>query len=997
MGITEGCCREMARLRKVRRRLAWATASHLFILVTLAACFVSIAAADVVIGTPGSGAGEVNEPRGVAVDRTAGLLYLADRGNNRVDVFDVSTGAFIRAFGWGVADGTTPALQSCMSTCFSGIAGSGLGQFASGGLRGIAVDSSSHTVYVVDGGNHRVEKFTATGEFLFAIGGAVGSGEGQFNEIGGVAIDTGGVVYIGDQIGNEPSSESRVQKYDSSGAYLGQILLEVPGGAGGTTGIAVSSIGDFYVGTNGSTGAVRRYDGSGKLLATLDPSFNINALTVDSSDNLFVGDNTAPFGAILKYDSTDAQVQTFYGTLSNRVFGLALSPDESSIFAVEEGRFGALGSGLVEIPLPPPGPIASPGPNSTFASPLGNVRATLHSTVNPEGKSTTYHFEYVDQNDFEEGGFGSASTVETTESAPIGADFELHSAEAAIGCPKEPTCLTPATVYHVRVIASNADAPGGNPGPEATFETEPPLRVDETWASEVGTDTATLNAAVNPFGFAATGRFQYVNDASFQANGFAEAQEVPSGATPIDFGAGEVDVTRTAQLFALTPATTYHYRVVVSDHCKPAEPKVVCSFNGPERTLVTFAPSAPPMGTCANSSFRTGSAALLPDCRGYEMVSPVDKNGANIEVVANFIGYPAGLNQGANDGQSLTYSAYKAFGEIQSAPYTSQYIAHRGSSGWISQSISPPREGPTFYGSPGLDTWYKGFTADLCRGWVVQDTDLALAAGAISGYPNLYARENCEPGAGGYEPLTTTKPPKLDPVHFTPELQGFSADGRVAIFGVNDKLTANAKTGILELYEARDESLKLVCILPNGTASKDSCSAGTPVSAGIERKASLSHAISEDGSRIFWTAFSGLGGLGKLYVRIDGEDTVEISGEASQFWTATSDGAEAFFTVVEAGSPNLNNLYEFAVDAKETHLIAEGTQGVAGASDDGARIYFVSNKVLTGEEENSEGEIASGWGIELLFRRRAIQEVHRHVAICRCSGRRQVTCRKVPA
>ena len=43
--------------------------------------------------------------------------------------------------------------------------GQGDGQFA-GFVAAVAVDSSSGNVYVADNGNHRIQKFSANGDFL---------------------------------------------------------------------------------------------------------------------------------------------------------------------------------------------------------------------------------------------------------------------------------------------------------------------------------------------------------------------------------------------------------------------------------------------------------------------------------------------------------------------------------------------------------------------------------------------------------------------------------------------------------------------------------------------------------------------------------------------------------------------------------------------------------------------------------------------------------------
>ena len=61
--------------------------------------------------------------------------------------------------------------------------------------------------------------------------------------------------------------------------------------------------------------------------------------------------------------------------------------------------------------------------SDTKATPVGNLTATLHTRVNPEGRSTTVHFEYVDDTEFQANGFANA--VRTPESDPIGSGFSI--------------------------------------------------------------------------------------------------------------------------------------------------------------------------------------------------------------------------------------------------------------------------------------------------------------------------------------------------------------------------------------------------------------------------------------------------------------------------------------------------------------------------------------------------------------------------------------------
>src|SRR6185312_9208384 len=110
-------------------------------------------------GEPGSGDGQMEllgetqgrGGSGVAVNSSTHDVYVADTGNHRVDEFSAS-GAFIRAWGWGVADGTTEALQTCTSGCHAGLPGVGAGQLSEPTF--IAVDNSGGPsegdVYVAD-------------------------------------------------------------------------------------------------------------------------------------------------------------------------------------------------------------------------------------------------------------------------------------------------------------------------------------------------------------------------------------------------------------------------------------------------------------------------------------------------------------------------------------------------------------------------------------------------------------------------------------------------------------------------------------------------------------------------------------------------------------------------------------------------------------------------------------------------------------------------------
>ncbi len=912
-------------------------------LVAIAALAFSgtAAAAEISFCEFGSGTGQCEKPAGVAVDRSNGRVYVVDRGNNRVNVFD-SSGGFLLAFGGP---------------------GSGSGQLSN--PRAIAVDNDPastafHDVYVVDD-NLRVQRFAPTGSFVLMFGGDVNEtavaeggtaaernvctalsgdtcGAGAGGSEGGrlnrgedpVAIGLGGVVFVGDSrrvVGDEFSS--RIEKFEPSGSFIGSSALP---GTKPVGSIAVDSSGDAYITIAGGIEKFEPSEPNATFLYSLDPGSNTTSLAIDSSDNLFAAQSEGGFRVITEYDSSGSTVFRFgYREIDFNLNGLAVSSAGNGVFGSEE-YVGAPSPGnrVVLFSLPPPGPLAC----CPAAGPVGNTKATLNASINPEGKETKYHFEYIDQAGFEAGGFSNPAT-ESSPEAVAGSDFALHSVSAQAN-------VEPETTYHFRVVASNEL---GTSIASGEFESQPPLQIGDIWSTAVGADAAQLHAAVNPLGLLATGYFEYVDDATFQVTGFENATRLPNvsgGATPIDFGSSEVEETRFAQLSSLESDTVYHYRIVVFDPFTSGE-----GIASPERVFRTFPPPLP-SAPCPNATLRTGSSANLPDCRAYEMVSPVDKNNSDIAVFFSNLSFPAGLDQSSTDGNKLTYSSVTAFGDAVSAPFTSQYIATRKEGeGWFTHAISPPRGTPSFADSATakLDVEFKAFSSDpaLSSGWLLHDTDPTLDSCAVPGFLNLYRRDNA---GEAYEALTTAKPLNQAPGSYWPELQGVSADGSHAVFRANAKLNGPAASITdYQLYEhVRGKGcgeLRLVSVLPNGTPSVSSSSAGTINGLAEGRENTVARAVSEDGSRIYWTS------AGALYLRVGGKETVQVAASSSRFWTAATDGSKAIYTIGE-------DLYEFDADVKASTLIAKGVAGIADASRDASRLYFVSREALTGEAKAGE-------------------------------------------
>ncbi len=159
---------------------------------------------DMVLGTAGSGPGQLSEPRGIATDSNDNL-YVADAGNDRIVRFNPQG----QDFEWGSAC----ALDSgagCVDPDGNGPLPLGAGQFNE--PWGVATDAKGR-VYVADTWNHRIQVFDQDGNFLGQWGdarlvdaeadplGRQGTPLGFYGPRG-VAVDAQGNVYVTDT-GNE--------------------------------------------------------------------------------------------------------------------------------------------------------------------------------------------------------------------------------------------------------------------------------------------------------------------------------------------------------------------------------------------------------------------------------------------------------------------------------------------------------------------------------------------------------------------------------------------------------------------------------------------------------------------------------------------------------------------------------------------------------------------------------------------------------------------------
>lgn len=121
--------------------------------------------------------------------------------------------------------------------------------------RGIAVDKKGD-VYVLDAGNHRVQKFDSKGEFVKAWG-KEGDGEGQLKTPGGLDVGPEGNIYVAD------TWNHRIQVFDNAGKFLKSWLGNE--GFWGPRDVAVGQDGMVYVTDTGNR-KIQKFDDQGEFI-----------------------------------------------------------------------------------------------------------------------------------------------------------------------------------------------------------------------------------------------------------------------------------------------------------------------------------------------------------------------------------------------------------------------------------------------------------------------------------------------------------------------------------------------------------------------------------------------------------------------------------------------------------------------------------------------------------------------------------------------------------
>jgi hypothetical protein len=469
----------------------------------------------------------------------------------------------------------------------------------------------------------------------------------------------------------------------------------------------------------------------------------------------------------------------------------------------------------------------------------------------------------------------------------------------------------------------------------------PEIVAESESVTEVTATSATLNASVDPESSETSYHFEYGTSAAYGA-------KTPETAL---LASDNTDHPTSVPIQDLASGSVYHYRVVASNSAGPAY--------GTDHTFTTQ---------------QAAGGSALPDDREYELVSPAEKDGAEVLGIVDSNGQRArgvvggsAATQASEDGAAITYVTS---GPVGSNPppgnlYASQIVSTRGADGWDSQDVSNPHSAIRgFVFNKGEE--YRLFSADLSSA-VVQapgtpantvQPPLAPEIQQETNANEIYVRNNASSVFQAVLPEALLRPAP----EFVPELEGASPDLAHLVF------SSSTRTAPSTTYEWSGGSLQPVNVLPGG----HTLSVGGNMEEGVALGRGFGedpgrHAISDDGAHVVWT------GEGDLFTRnMVSEETVQVDltkggagpSGSGVFEGASSDGSRVFFTDEHelTSGAHAGDLYEFDVpDQALTDLTPSSTGGeviVVGSSEAGTELYIDSTSVLT-HAANGEGETAA--------------------------------------
>ncbi len=877
-------------------------------------------------GAPGSGPGQFGEAVGVAVNEATKDVYVLDKANNRVEVFNANGSKFEGEFnGSGLGLGMMGSGQLLNEGKEAG--SGGLPEEVPNGQFdepvGIAIDndpsSPSHgDVYVADThgqaesipGTEVVDKFSATGEY---IGQITHNPDGEpYSELGfrvvlGVAVDPHGEVWV--QEHNFGSSPYGVANYSNAvvNAWIAfRSRHWVNGFLGGSQpGLAVDSEDNFY--------------GTGDY----SPETTLRPAKFNEKGELTIAevDEEAPTGFAVELSTNDA-----YFSHSTNVHRVDANGKSLEILSVPGGHGSGVAvnsealtvyvadsvAGVVYVFGPEPAGVPRVSSGSESVNDVTATSASFSAEVNPRSEpgegATSYSFVY-----------GPCDTPTTCKSSPYVDSTPVPEGRLAPNYEPDlvtahPQDLVAHTAYHMRVVAHNSHL-GIAEGEEVTFTTQATggfsLPDGRQWE---------LVSPANKYGAGIEAR-AYLTQASesgdaivYDANAPIEAQP-PSNHNSIVAALAGRGAAGWRSLNISGPHSTApgsgtppEYPLFSSDLSvgllQPAgafEPSLSSEASEQTPFLRSDFPAGDPGHLCTSSCY----TPLVSGAPGVENVPPGTVFGGEA-----YSGGECRLScgpefVGASPDMTHVILKYRWTSLVEDAPVGSLY---EWSGGRLSVVSVLPDESLT----GGTLGQARAGNGSIVRNAVSTDGSRVV----WSDGPHLYLRDSAK-----------EKTVQLDVVQGGtgavsaggPDFQAASSDDSRVFFMDSQQLTKDA-SGAPDLYECEvvEEAGELKCKLTNLTAS---ASGASGVMAPIP-------GVSEDGSYAYFVATGDLTGT-----QANDRGETAVAGEHNLY--VRQGGVTRLVAVLSAGQ-----------DSTDWSGDLDGL--TAGASPDGRWFSFMSDRPLTG-------------------------------------------------
>jgi Fibronectin type III domain len=503
------------------------------------------------------------------------------------------------------------------------------------------------------------------------------------------------------------------------------------------------------------------------------------------------------------------------------------------------------------------------------ASSVGLDSATLNGSFDRDGSPTNFYFEY-----------GTTTSYGATTAVPPGPLAGSDSVSASV------SGLDHGATYHFRLVATNSF--GTTVGLDESFYTSSaPSVSDDLFVSDVNTDAALVHLTTKPNGEATTYHIEYGTEGDCAVSACESTEERA-------LGEGIADLDSTFQLIGLESGVTYHYRVVAHN----------TKGDGTNSVDHHFATFARPVfeSDCPNLLARqqTG-AALLLDCRAYELVSAANAGGYDVE--SNLIPGQAPLTAYPRAQGRLLYSLHAGVIPGVAGNPTNNgvdpYVATRGLDGWSTAYVGIPADAPSaapfastlLAADSALDTFAFG-GPDICSpcfgngavGVPIHMPDGSLQQGMAG---------QSDPGAAAEADGLIARPLSADGSHLVfGSLLEYQPDGNdnTGDVSIYDR---NLKTGITQVVSKTPAGANLPCLQGAGACHSPGDTAGI---------SELD--ISEQGDRIVVGQLVSTDAAGNHYYHLYmhlGTDphTIDLTPGAADgvlFDGMTSDGAKVFYT-----------------------------------------------------------------------------------------------------